>query len=93
MLSAGLPVAQAWLGKLIIDGVVAGAKSGTLLSGQGIWIALQPVAPYLALELAAVTLGALLNQGRAALETAPLPALRAVLLVLAGEWGGGKINA
>ena len=68
LLSAGLPVAQAWLGKLIIDGVVAGAKSGALVSGQGIWIALQPVAPYLALELAAVTLGALLSQARTLFE-------------------------
>lgn len=63
--SAALPAAQAWAGKLIVDGVVAAIG---LAPEAGWWTALQPVLPYLALEFGLVTTGAVLSQVRLLLE-------------------------
>jgi ATP-binding cassette subfamily B protein len=65
LISATLPATQAWVGKLIVDGVVA--NIGRLGNGD-IMTLLQPVVPYLGLEFGLVTLGALLSQVRTLLE-------------------------
>jgi ATP-binding cassette subfamily B protein len=63
--SALLPAAQAWAGKLIVDGVVGAIGQA---SAANLLVALQPVLPYLALEFILVTLGAVLGQGRTLVE-------------------------
>jgi len=65
LLRAALPAAQAWAAKLIVDGVVDAIGRR---SSNDFWMALQPVLPYLALEFALVTAGAVLNQSRSLLE-------------------------
>ncbi len=67
LVAAVLPVSQAWVGKLIIDGV-ASASVGGAFRTAGVWVALQPVLPWLALELALVTLSSVASQGRALFE-------------------------
>jgi ATP-binding cassette, subfamily B, bacterial len=67
LVSAALPVSQAWLGKLIIDGVFEAARTGAFVSA-GLWAGIQPVLPYLMLELALVTLGAAATQARTLFE-------------------------
>jgi ATP-binding cassette subfamily B protein len=63
LISALLPAAQAWAGKLIVDGVVANiGRSGDVRA------VLQPVLPYLALEFILVTISAVLAQVRTLLE-------------------------
>ena len=65
LVSAVIPAAQAWAGKLIVDGVVTNiGKTGS----ADLMTALQPVLPYLAFEFALVTIGAMLSQGRTLLE-------------------------
>ena len=65
LVSAVIPAAQAWAGKLIVDGVVThlGKSNST-----DIVTVLQPVLPYLAFEFGLVTIGAMLSQGRTLLE-------------------------
>jgi ATP-binding cassette subfamily B protein len=65
-----LPVAQAWVGKLIVDGVVSAMQqySSPVGSSVPILAVLQPVLPYLLLEFVLVTFGAVLNQGRTLFE-------------------------
>jgi ATP-binding cassette subfamily B protein len=65
VVSALLPAAQAYAGKLIVDGVVA--NIGRVASND-LWAAVQPVLPYLLLEFVLVTLGTVLSQGRSLLE-------------------------
>lgn len=65
LLRAALPAAQAWAGKLIVDGVVEAIGRAPSVD---FWAALQPVLPYLALEFALVTAGAVLNQMRSLFE-------------------------
>jgi ATP-binding cassette subfamily B protein len=64
LVSAVLPVAQAWVGKLIVDGVLGAVTAPDTPFG----LAIQPVLPYLALELALVTLSAVMNQTRTLIE-------------------------
>ncbi len=67
LVMASLPAAQAWAGKLIVDGVVVNiGKVG--FDGANLMAVLQPVLPYLGLEFALVTIGAVLSQGRTLLE-------------------------
>lgn len=71
LVSAFLPAAQAWVGKLIVDGVVGAigqASLVTVTSVSTLLTVLQPVLPYLALEFALVTTSAMLNQVRTLLE-------------------------
>jgi ATP-binding cassette subfamily B protein len=63
LISASLPAAQAWAGKLIVDSVV-GALSGGLAVEAGLRSAL----PYLVLEFALLAISSLLTQGRGLLE-------------------------
>ncbi|MCS6848341.1 MAG: ABC transporter ATP-binding protein [Anaerolineae bacterium] len=65
LLRAGLPAAQAWAGKLIVDGVVEAI--GRVPSAD-FWTALQPVLPFLVLEFILVTASAVLNQMRSLFE-------------------------
>jgi ATP-binding cassette subfamily B protein len=65
VVSALLPAAQAYAGKLIVDGVVANIGK---VAANDLWAALQPVLPYLLLEFFLVTISAVLNQGRTLLE-------------------------
>jgi ATP-binding cassette subfamily B protein len=65
LVSAALPAAQAWVGKLIVDGVVANVNKVT---NGDVLAVLQPVLPYLALEFVLVTVGAVLNQLRKLIE-------------------------
>ncbi len=66
LLRAALPAAQAWAGKLIIDGVVDAI--GRAPSAADFWTALQPALPFLILEFVLVTAGAVLNQLRSLFE-------------------------
>lgn len=59
LITAVLPAAQAWVGKLIIDAIVNAAGQG-LATGAGF----RSVAPYLALEFALVLLSSLINHAR-----------------------------
>ncbi len=67
LIAAALPLAQAYLGKLIIDGVAVAAQSGVFTTA-GLWAGIQPVLPYLAAELFLVTLGAAASQVRSLVE-------------------------
>jgi ATP-binding cassette subfamily B protein len=67
VIMAGIPLAQAWMAKLIIDGVAAAATSGQLAQA-GFWRGIQPVLPYLLGELGMVTLSALASQVRSLVE-------------------------
>ncbi len=69
LISASLPAAQAWAGKLIVDGVVTHiSKVGGAGASVDVMSVLQPVLPYLGVEFALVTIGAVLSQGRTLLE-------------------------
>ncbi|MEW6233545.1 MAG: hypothetical protein AB1566_14705, partial [Chloroflexota bacterium] len=63
LLAAALPVAQAWVAKLIVDGVVSTARQG-VSPAQG----LISVAPYLGLEFALIFTGAVAGQLRSLAE-------------------------
>ena len=63
LLAAGLPVAQGYAGKLIVDAVVGASTSGAPAS-----VGLRVALPFLALEFGLITLGALLGQARSLLE-------------------------
>ena len=63
LLDAFLPAAQAWAGKLIVDGVV-NAINGKLTVEAG----LQSVLPYLIVEFILITLGSVLGQARTLIE-------------------------
>jgi len=58
LIGAGLPVAQAWVGKLIVDAVVAAVNGKDGIAG------LQAVLPYLLIEFALFVLSAANSQGR-----------------------------
>lgn len=62
-LLALLPASQAWLGKLIVDGIVNATQAG-LSPAAG----LQQIGPYLVIGFGLVTLSAALNQGYSLLE-------------------------
>ena len=66
LLSAFLPAGQAWVGKLIVDAVVNASRSGA--TSPDFWIALQPVLPYLAVELLLITGSSILSQARTLVE-------------------------
>ena len=66
LLSAFLPAGQAWVGKLIVDAVVTASRSGT--ASPDFWITLQPVLPYLAVELLLITGSSILSQARTLVE-------------------------
>lgn len=66
LLSAGIPAAQAWTGKLIVDAVVAGIRSG--LPAADFWPAVLPVLPFLLIEFGLLTAGSLLAQARTLVE-------------------------
>jgi ATP-binding cassette subfamily B protein len=68
LLSALLPAAQAWVGKLIVDGVVGAIGKMPATSATNVLVVLQPVLPYLAFEFILVTLGAVLGQSRTLVE-------------------------
>ncbi|NJL04292.1 MAG: ABC transporter ATP-binding protein [Chloroflexaceae bacterium] len=61
--AAVLPVSQAWVAKLIVDGVVDAINAGVSVQ-QGV----RQVAPFLLLEFGLLTLGAVLSQGRTLLD-------------------------
>jgi ATP-binding cassette subfamily B protein len=63
LIGAGLPVAQAWVGKLIVDAVVAAISGAAVNSGAGVG-ALQSVLPYLLVEFALFVASAANSQGR-----------------------------
>lgn len=63
LLSALLPAAQAWVGKLIVDGIVVSINSG-YTPAQG----LSAVLPFLLIEFGLLTLSSILNQGRNLVE-------------------------
>jgi ATP-binding cassette subfamily B protein len=63
LIGAGLPVAQAWVGKLIVDAVVAAISGAAVNSGAGVG-ALQSVLPYLLIEFALFVASAANSQGR-----------------------------
>jgi ATP-binding cassette subfamily B protein len=63
LLGAALPASQAWVAKLIVDGVVSAIEQG-LPSAQG----LRLVAPYLGLEFALIFAGLILGQIRSLAE-------------------------
>ncbi len=65
LVSAVLPAAQAYAGKLIVDGVVLAIGN---VQTNDIWMALQPLLPFLLLEFIIVTVGAITSQMRALLE-------------------------
>lgn len=65
LLRAALPAAQAWAGKLIVDGVVDAIGRAP---STDFWMALRPVLPFLILEFILVTAGAVLNQMRSLFE-------------------------
>jgi ATP-binding cassette subfamily B protein len=65
LVSAGLPAAQAYAGKLIVDGVV---QTIGKVQSNDLWIAVQPLLPFLFLEFFIVTIGAIMSQTRALLE-------------------------
>jgi len=59
LLNGLLPISQAWVAKLIIDEVVL-----AVTAGSAPMVALWAVLPYLLVEFALLTLGAILNQAR-----------------------------
>ena len=63
LLAAALPASQAYVGKLVVDGVVA-----ALSARQAAAPALRSVLPFLLLEFGLITLGALLGQARTLME-------------------------
>lgn len=63
LVAAGLPAAQAWAAKLIVDVVVESLNAGVAVR-EGLDRAL----PFLLLEFGLFTLGAVLNQGRILIE-------------------------
>ncbi|WP_322488808.1 ABC transporter ATP-binding protein [Chloroflexus sp.] len=63
LLNAGLPLAQAYVGKLIVDAVVAAVQGGVDALGG-----LQQALPWLLSEFVLITLGAVLMQGRSLSE-------------------------
>jgi ATP-binding cassette subfamily B protein len=58
-----LPLSQAWVAKLIVDGVV-----NSVTANVPVQTAFQTVAPYLLIEFGLLALGMLLNQGRTLAE-------------------------
>ena len=65
LVSAVLPAAQAYAGKLIVDGVVQTIGKAP---ANDLWVAIQPLLPFLFLEFFIVTLSAIMSQTRALLE-------------------------
>ncbi len=65
LLQAALPAAQAWAGKLIVDGVVDAI--GRTISAD-FWVAIQPVLPFLLLEFVLVTAAVVLQQSNSLFE-------------------------
>jgi ATP-binding cassette, subfamily B, bacterial len=63
LVAAGLPAAQAWTGKLIVDSVVA-ALGAQLAAAEALRLAL----PYILLEFGLITASELLSEGRALLH-------------------------
>lgn len=63
LLAAGLPLAQAYIGKLIVDTVVAAVQGGVEAL-----VGLQQTLPWLLSEFGLITLGAVLAQGRSLSE-------------------------
>jgi ATP-binding cassette subfamily B protein len=63
LVSAGLPAAQAWVGKLVVDAVVNAAQAGRDPAAS-----VGAIAPLLLVGFLLVTLGAALNQGYILLE-------------------------
>lgn len=63
LLAAGLPLAQAYVGKLIVDTVVAAVQGGV-----DALVGLQQTLPWLLSEFGLITLGAVLAQGRSLSE-------------------------
>lgn len=63
LLNAGLPLAQAYVGKLIVDAVVAAVQGGVDAIGG-----VQQALPWLLSEFGLITLGAVLMQGRSLSE-------------------------
>jgi ATP-binding cassette subfamily B protein len=63
VLAAALPVSQAWIGKMIVDGVVQAINGGL-----GIEEGLRHILPYLLAEFGLIMLGATLSQVRTLLE-------------------------
>ncbi len=63
LLAAGLPAAQAYTGKLIVDAVVH-----ALSVRQPAWTGLQAMLPFLLIEFGLITLGALIGQARSLFE-------------------------
>ncbi|KPV52335.1 ABC transporter permease, partial [Kouleothrix aurantiaca] len=59
LISAALPISQAWIGKLIVDSVVQ-SINGNVGSQAG----LQAALPYLAIEFGLILLGAIISQVR-----------------------------
>jgi ATP-binding cassette, subfamily B, bacterial len=63
LLSAALPISQAWVAKLIVDQVVNAVNGGTAVA-----LAFQATLPLLAIEFGLLTAGAMLSQGRTLVE-------------------------
>ena len=63
LVSAVLPISQAWIGKLIVDSVVQ-----SISTGAGSQAGLQAALPYLAIEFGLILLGAILSQVRRLVE-------------------------
>lgn len=63
LIGAALPAAQAWAGKLIVDGVVSGIEQRLTLDQ-----ALPSILPYLTFEFALIMLSAILTQARTLIE-------------------------
>src|SRR6266516_712279 len=57
LISAALPAAQAWVGKLIIDSVI-----GSINRHTGAWLGLQATLPYLVLEFSLLLASAVISQ-------------------------------
>ncbi len=63
LFAAALPASQAWVGKLIVDTVVAGITNGQPASDG-----LRQALPFLVIEFVLITIGAILGQSRILLE-------------------------
>lgn len=63
LIGAVLPISQAYVGKLIVDEVV-----NAVTNNLGVEVGLRATLPYLLIEFGLLTLGAMLNQGRALIE-------------------------
>lgn len=63
LVSAMLPISQAWVAKLIVDTVV-----NTVTQGTGAEVGLQNALPFLVVEFGLLTLGSILSQGRSLAE-------------------------